>query len=149
MSDVIVRTAWIMNLLSTWFMVGLIWFVQVVHYPLHGIVPEDNYEHYQKNHMVRTTSVVALPMIAEALTAGFLAYHPPGFGSGRLWIAGFLLVLVNLFSTYFLQRPAHERLNQGYSESTHQFLLRSNWIRTVAWTARGVLWVWFLVLLVN
>jgi hypothetical protein len=103
-------------------------------------VVEERFSDYQSQHMVRTTGVVALPMVVEFLTAGYLAYRPPAFGSPYLWWIGFVLVLVNLLSTYYLQKPAHERLREGFHSDTHDFLVSTNWIRTVSWSARGVLW---------
>lgn len=134
------QSIWILNLLSTTFMIGLIWFVQIVHYPLSSYVAEERFSDYQSQHMVRTTGVVTLPMVVESLTAGYLAYRPPAFGPAHLWWIGFVLVLVNLLSTYFLQKPAHEKLRAGFHADTHDFLVSTNWIRTVSWSARGVLW---------
>ncbi len=136
-----VRWIWILNLLATVYMIGLIWFVQIVHYPLKAFVDKKQYTEYQQKHMVRTTTVVAVPMVIEAITAGYLAYAPPGFGPEILWQGGFILVLVNLGSTYFLQKPAHETLLNGYQSSVHRSLVITNWIRTTTWTARGLLWM--------
>jgi hypothetical protein len=48
--------------------------------------------------------------------------------------AGILLLI--WLSTALLQAPAHGRLGKGYDRSVHQGLVRSNWIRTLAWWAR-------------
>ena len=58
------------ELVSALFMTGLIWFVQVVHYPLFAKV-SGTYPAYQAEHMARTTWVVAVPMLVE-LGAGVL-----------------------------------------------------------------------------
>ena len=134
----------LLNLVSTIFMTGLIWFVQVVHYPLHGAVPEESFVDYQQRHMLRTTFVVALPMLTEFATAAYLAYRPP-FGPTWVWMAGVVLVLVTTLSTYFLQRPAHVQLQSGLDAETHHFLVQSNWIRTLAWSLRSILWGYLLV----
>jgi hypothetical protein len=39
-------------------------------------------------------------------------------------------------STFFLQVPCHLKLSTGWDAATHRFLVQSNWIRTVLWTAR-------------
>jgi hypothetical protein len=39
----------------------------------------------------------------------------------------------------------HARLGQGADEAALRRLVRTNWIRTLAWTARGVLVLWMLV----
>ena len=58
-------------------MVGLIWFVQIVHYPLFSAVGERGYTAYQIQHMNLTGAVVGPPMVIEALTALWLALSPP------------------------------------------------------------------------
>lgn len=51
---------------ATWFMTGLIWFVQIVHYPLMGAVPGDAFRVYQELHQRRTTWIVGPVMLVEA-----------------------------------------------------------------------------------
>ena len=59
--------------------------------------------------------------------------------SDPLAIAGISLVAVIWLSTAFIQVPCHNRLVDGFDEEAHSRLVGSNWIRTVAWTIRGVL----------
>jgi len=40
-------------------------------------------------------------------------------------------------STFLLQVPAHSQLGSGFDEETWRMLVRSNWLRTVAWSARA------------
>ena len=49
-------------LASTLFMTGLIWFVQVVHYPLFDRVGAARFVPYHAAHSRRTSWVVAAPM---------------------------------------------------------------------------------------
>ena len=35
--------------------------------------------------------------------------------------------------------PAHERLTHGFDADAHDRLVRTNWLRTAAWTARTVI----------
>ena len=55
---------WI-NIASTWFMVGLIWFVQIVHYPLFGYVGSKEFETFHEHHKILITPVVGFVMIVE------------------------------------------------------------------------------------
>ena len=59
------------NVGSTLFMTGLIWFVQIVHYPLMGTVPQGEFRRYALAHQRQTTWVVAPLMLTEAVS-GFL-----------------------------------------------------------------------------
>jgi len=54
------------------------------------------------------------------------------------WIGIALLLLIWL-STAVLQVPAHHRLGSGFDPATHRRLVLTNWVRTWAWSARGVL----------
>lgn len=124
---------------STWAMVGLIWFVQVVHYPLYDRVG-GGFVDYHRSHMSRTGPVVGTFMLAEAGTGVAVALHwsgPPAAWA-LPWI-GLALLAVAWLSTAALQVPAHGRLGAGFDARAHRRLVATNWIRTAAWSARGVL----------
>ncbi|MCG8583206.1 MAG: hypothetical protein MI757_00650, partial [Pirellulales bacterium] len=59
----------LLQLVSTLTMVGVIWFVQIVHYPLFGLVGTSDFGRYEQVHQNRTTRVVAPLMLIEAVTA--------------------------------------------------------------------------------
>ena len=126
-------------------MVGLIWMVQIVHYPLFDQVGEEDFVAYQKRHQTRTTFVVGPPMLTEAFSSVLLAWYPPTGAKMSLILAGIALVFVIWISTAAIQVPCHGKLVEGFDEKVHRRLVRSNWIRTIAWTARGVLTVWILL----
>lgn len=130
---------YLLHALSTVMLAGLIWFVQVVHYPLMGIVGEIEFERYEKAHMRRTTWVVAPLMLTEVASAAALLFiveiGPPRI----LAIAGLVLVVLIWVSTAALQVPCHERLRRGFNAQTAARLVSTNWIRTLAWTARAVI----------
>ena len=132
------------NAAATWFLTGLVWFVQVVHYPLFARVGEEGYAQYQAAHQARTTWVVAPPMLVELSTAFLLAWRPPPrLSAGWLW-AGFGLVVLLWLSTALLQVPAHQRLAAGFEREAWMRLVTSNWLRTAAWTARSLLAAWMI-----
>ena len=121
---------------STLSLVGLIWTIQVLHYPLFAQIGKAEFVEYQHRHMRRITWVVAPLMFAELGAASLLFLLEP---SDPLAIAGISLVAVIWMSTAFIQVPCHNRLVDGFDEQAHTRLVRTNWIRTVAWTIRGVL----------
>jgi hypothetical protein len=47
------------------------------------------------------------------------------------------LVAVVWASTAVLQVPRHQTLAASFDAAAHADLVRTNWIRTVAWSARG------------
>ena len=122
---------------ATWAMVGLIWFVQVVHYPLFARVGEPGFAAYEQHHTTRTTWVVAPLMLTELGTAVWLVLRPTG-DPALAW-AGLGLLAVVWTSTAALQVPCHRRLADGFDAGVAARLVRTNWIRTAAWTARGAI----------
>jgi hypothetical protein len=126
-------------------MAGLIWFVQVVHYPLFQQVTGEAARDYSQAHRRRTPWVVIPPMLVEAATAALVALRPPaGIPPLAAW-CGLGLVLALWWSTGAVQMPLHARLGQeGHRLPTVNALVRSNWLRTVLWTARALLAVWML-----
>ncbi len=54
-------------------------------------------------------------------------------------MAGALLLALVWFSTFLIQVPCHETLAVSFQAQVHRRLVATNWIRTVAWTLRGML----------
>jgi hypothetical protein len=119
----------------TLFMTGLIWFVQVVHYPLFDRVGKAEFAGYERQNTRRTGWVVGGTMLLELALALLLVGSP---GGPMAWCGLGLLGIVWL-STAVGQMPAHLRLERGFDAGAHRRLVRGNWIRTVGWTLRGVL----------
>lgn len=139
----------LVHLGATFFMVGLIWFVQVVHYPLFGAVGLDHFTRYENSHTRLTTWVVAPPMLLEALTGGLLLWFHPDQVANWQPVTGLALLLVVWVSTACIQVPRHNRLSLGYDLAAHQALVWTNWIRTVAWSVRGVLGAWMVLVVMH
>lgn len=129
----------LLNLLSTWYLVGLIWMVQVVHYKMFDRVGDEAFVRYAIDHARLITPIVAIPMLIEITTAGgLLIATPPGLSKSILAM-GFAMVILVWVSTVALQVPCHEKLATGFDVVIYQKLVNTNWVRTLAWTARGVL----------
>lgn len=128
---------------ATFWMTGIIWFVQVVHYPLFAGLGGPAFAAYERAHLRRVVPLAAPLMIVELATGLLLAWRPPAaVADWQIWLNAGLLALIWI-STAFLQLPAHARLRRGFDPPTHRRLVRSNWIRTVAWTIRsGLLLAW-------
>lgn len=129
---------------TTLTMTGVIWLVQIVHYPLFGFVGAEKYRLFHVAHMNRISYVVAPLMIAEAVSAALLVFYPPPDADQRvLWVGGGLIIAIWL-STFFLQVPFHEKLARGFDHETHNSLVFTNWIRTAAWSLRAAIVLWLL-----
>ncbi len=119
-------------------MVSVVWFVQVIHYPLFEKVGTERFALYSKSHSRLTCYVVGPPMLAEAGTALLLVLHRPGGVPLTAVLVGLVLVALIWTSTILLQVPRHTTLGSGFDEGDHKGLVLSNWVRTVT-PARGEL----------
>ena len=98
-------------------MTGLIWFVQISHYPSFSAVGREGFSAYERAHRIRTTIVVAPLMLTEAATTVLLFFWVPDVISFQAASWGAVLLLTIWGSTAFLQVPQHERLSQGFQMS--------------------------------
>ncbi len=138
-------TVFALNVLAAWYLVGLIWMVQIVHYNLFDRVGADQFVQYESDHNRLITPIVGIPMLIEIVTAGMLlAASPVGFPR---WAAVFSMAMIVLIwlSTALIQVPCHNQLMSGFDAAVYKKLVVTNWIRTGLWTARGILVGYFLL----
>ncbi len=129
---------------ATLFLVGLIWTIQIVHYPLFANVGADGYAAYQTSHMTRITYVVAPVMFAELLTAIYFVFAAYDKINPNLFWFGLALVLLIWVSTLYIQSPIHGKLMEKFDADLVNKLVWTNWIRTILWTVRGALVLWMI-----
>lgn len=129
-------TIFLIHLFFTLFNTGLIWTIQLVHYPLFLKVGPDHFVDYEQDHTTKISYLVIPSMITE-LATGILLAASQGISS----IYGLLLLLLSLVwvSTFLLQVPLHNALNHAYDAKKIQRLVNTNWIRTLAWTLRSLI----------
>lgn len=132
-----------MHLLFSLYMFGLIWFVQVVHYPLLASVGADDFVAYERRH-THLTSFVTAPMMLVELGTGIGLVIRYGL-DGWFWPVNLLLILLLWASTFFIQVPLHSRLSQTYDPVAMRRLVRTNWARTILWTVRAVGLMWWVL----
>ena len=122
----------------TWALAGLIWTVQVVQYPGFALLGDVEFPDFHTHHSARITWIVGPLMLVELLTGlALFPVRPPGVGSGLLW-TGLVLIAINWAATAFVAVPLHAELARGVRRAQRRLVL-TNWIRTVAWSARGVI----------
>lgn len=121
------------NLVLAAYMTGVIWVVQVVHYPLFAAVGAAQWPTYEAAHRRRITVVVGPPMLAQPIVAvALLADRPGALAAANLGLtAGLLLATAAVFG------PLHVRLESSWSPAAHRRLVRLNAVRTAAWTVQA------------
>ena len=121
---------------ATWALIGLIWNVQLVQYPAFLLVGATEFARYHEAHCRRITWIVGPLMGIELLTGAALWWERPAGFTDLLAAGGLVLIAVNWLATAFVAVPLHGRAS-GRDEAVRRALVRTNWIRTVAWTLRG------------
>lgn len=134
----------LIHFFATVFMTGVIWVIQVVHYPLFARVGPETYVQYQREHEQRITWIVGPMMLLELGTALLLVRYPPAGipRASMVWNLGLLAAI--WLSTAFLQVPQHQRLEHGFDAAAIHALVNTNWVRTLSWSARAFLLLFWL-----
>ena len=133
MPEQIFLIAVIFNLVVSSFMVGLIWLIQLVSYPLFSYVNVGDFQKYHSRHVKKITPIVALAMTLEASIALILLIFTPSDSVGLL-VINTLLVCLIWVSTAFIQIPYHQRLEFPKNQILYtEKLIKTNWIRTILW----------------
>jgi hypothetical protein len=132
-------TTLLVHAAATLSMAGVIWIIQLVHYPLFGLVGTSGYALYHEGHTRRITWVVGPGMVVEAATAVLLVLRVPDGVPAWEPVAGLVAVGLLWLSTWLVQVPLHGRLGTGFDVGAHRALVRTNWFRTALWSARAVL----------
>lgn len=127
------------HLLSTIGMFGVIWIVQLVHYPLFDRVDTARYIEFQQAHEARISLVVVPLMLGELATSVLLAAHYRAAPHAIVWYLGLGCVLAAWASTFLLSVPEHQALARGFDAAAHARLVSTNWIRTACWTAHALI----------
>lgn len=138
------RALLLTHVVATLGMVAVIWFVQLVHYPLFADVGVEGFARYEARHTARISWVVVPLMLVELATAiALVAMDAPFAPLWERWL-GLALVIGAWVVTFTLSVPEHGRLSQGFDAGAFERLVSTNWLRTVAWTGHGglvLLWL--------
>jgi hypothetical protein len=122
------------HLASTFFMTGVIWIIQLLHYPSFEFFMEEDFSSKMKWHQNRISWVVIPAMICELGTGIYISWNL-GF-SDLVWNFNLGLIALTWISTGLLQGPTHGHLLRGKDLSRLKFLQLTNWIRVVLWSLR-------------
>jgi hypothetical protein len=130
-------TLLVVHAVPTLCLVGLIWFVQQVHYALYSAVGAEAFAAYERAHCRRVTPLVLPLMLTELGAAVAVWWHAPDAAAHGWALAGLVLLAIVWGSTFWLQVPCHRRLERSADPRVMARLVAGNWLRTCAWTLRG------------
>jgi hypothetical protein len=128
---------------TCFFLTGLIWTIQLVHYPSFAFVDPKLFSEFSSFHGFRISLIVVPLMVIELITAGMLLGLHEG-GGKNLFTLNLIMVGLIWASTFFLSVPLHTKLSQGYDKSSIELLVLTNWPRTIIWSLRSASLMWLL-----
>ena len=132
-----------MHLALASIMVGVIWVIQLVHYPSFRFTDREKYVSFQIFHMRNISFIVVPVMILEFLSGLLLVLYHSNHVS-LLRISFFLLLIIWLVTALFFAQ-IHQKLSKGYDETLVRNLVSLNWIRTLLWTIRTIIIIYCLI----
>jgi len=136
-------TLLVLHAAATYSLLGLIWVVQLVHYPSFLRVDREHFAAFAKFHVDRISVIVVPLMFLELLTGVGLCLLPIANTGRSCFVIGLGLIGLIWTVTAFTSVPLHRRLLTGFDERSIRLLVGWNWIRTICWTVRalGLTWV--------
>ena len=123
------------NFISTSVMVGVIWVIQLLHYPSFHFINEKIYIEFQHFHMQRISFIVIPVMLIELASALLLSY----FFRSSLTIILLALLLGIWGITFIFFTNMHQKLTNGFDPSIVDKLVKINWSRTALWSLRLII----------
>lgn len=134
----------LLNLVLAFIAVGLIWTIQLVHYPTMRFIPKERFVEYHNFHSIRI-SFLAIPlMVTELGTSLILFYQNYNNAIQTIFLINLVIVALIWLSTFLIQVPLHNALSKEKQSEKLSKLICTNWIRTILWTARSILMILFL-----
>ena len=131
----------LINLILSLIAVGLIWTIQLVHYPSMQFISKDKFIDFHNFHSLRI-SLIAMPLMGlELITSFLLLYNNLENSIQILFLVNFIIVLLIWLSTFMIQVPFHKILSKGKDSNIISKLTLSNWLRTFLWTIKSILMV--------
>lgn len=115
-------------------MTGVIWVVQLVHYPSFFRVERGQFREFIRFHGRQISWIVLPLMTAELATALALLWL---IGSSEVYILNLIGVGLIWLVTMTLSIPCHARLADGYDAKVIHRLVVTNWLRTALWSLRS------------
>ncbi len=112
---------------------GIIWLVQILHYPSFMFLDHLTFKTAMKHHQDRISWVIVPLMLTELLLAVMAVVRDVSTYNVTILNIVIMIWLV----TFTIQVPLHSKLLlEGFNEKRIHRLVRTNWIRTLLWTIK-------------
>ena len=125
-----------LNVISAFLLTGVIWTIQIVHYPSFHYIDKLSFTNFHNFHE-RRISIIVMPLMLIELTTSIALYI--NNMSSIVFALNLLIVVMIWCSTFFVQVPIHSILSQKKDKKLIEKLVNTNWIRTFLWSLRMLL----------
>ena len=125
-----------LNVISAFLLTGVIWTIQIVHYPSFHYIDKLSFTNFHHFHE-RRISIIVMPLMLIELTTSTALYI--NNMSSIVFALNLLIVVLIWCSTFFIQVPIHSILSQKKDKKLIEKLMNTNWIRTFLWSMRMLL----------
>ena len=125
-----------LNVISAFLLTGVIWTIQIVHYPSFHYIDKLSFTNFHNFHE-RRISIIVMPLMLIELTTSTALYI--NNMSSIVFALHLLIVVLIWCSTFFIQVPIHSILSQKKDKKLIEKLVNTNWIRTFLWSMRMLL----------
>ena len=124
-----------LEIFTTLFLTGLIWVIQLVHYPSFYFIERNRFVEFENFHTRSIGFIVAPLMVIELLVGICLCIiNPDSLNLIKLGVVcGVWLV------TFLLSVPIHSRLSLKFSAKEVSRLIKTNWARTILWSIKSTI----------
>ena len=143
----VMEIVFLIQLFASFFLCGLIWIVQLVHYPAFRYVDHQEFIKFEFFHTRNISFIVVPIMMIELVSALLLIQYSVTYAS--LFSLNLGLVLAVWLVTFAFSVPCHQRLSRKKDEASINMLVRTNWIRTFIWTVKAILLLYMCTLVFN
>lgn len=124
--------------------------LQIQHYSIYPYVGKENFKSYMSANNKAALIPAVLPGMSMLILSIVLMFSRPAFMTSFEAILSLALNIVAFISTFKWQRKLQaEMAETGYDEEKIKLLLRTNWIRTIAFIILGILTISILVVAIK
>ena len=134
----------LLSSVSTVFNTGLIWTIQLLHYPGFLKVGSSHHQDYHQFHMNAITPLVGISMTIELFSSLSLLFFLNEVPSKPMYWLGVLLLIAIWLHTALIAVPLHSQLSQHFELEIAQKLIDTNWWRTFFWSLRTAIFGYLL-----
>jgi len=125
----------LIHMSSCLLMTGIIWIIQIVHYPSFNFICQKQFKNFEIFHTKSISYIVGPIMITELMSGLYFVIFLNNINT--LNIINLILLVGIWISTALISVPLHNKLtSNGYNSNNIHSLILTNWIRTILWTIR-------------